>query len=298
MVYKEGSIGSMVKQIQETLRIAIDGNFGPKTKAAVVNYQMDNNLVADGIVGRKTLDVMGILDTDLKQAGSFHTGNGLNILIDHLPKGEYIQNEAPILNDYVFIHHTAGWHNPHKTIASWGRDTRGRIATEFVMGGQSIKGNDDRYDGVTVQAFPEGCQGWHLGATKSYYMNRHSVGIELCGFGYLTKEGKTYVGGQAVESQIVELAETFRGYAKWHKYSEKQINNLRKLLLYIASRDNIDLQEGLVQWIHKMGVTKAFGFQQDACEGKIKGLLTHTNVRKGKTDCFPQQELIDMLLSL
>lgn len=298
MVYKEGSVGAMVKQIQETLNIAIDGNFGPKTKVAVVNYQMNNNLVADGIVGRKTLDVMGILDTDLKQVGSFHTGNGLNILIDHLPKGEYIQNEAPILNDYIFIHHTAGWHNPHKTIASWGRDTRGRIATEFVMGGQSIKGNDDRYDGVTVQAFPEGSQGWHLGATKDYYMNRHSVGIELCNFGYLTEEGKTYVGGQAIESQIVELAELFHGYAKWHKYSEKQINNLRKLLLYIASRDGIDLQEGLVQWIHKMGATKAFGFQQDACEGKVKGLLTHTNVRKTKTDCFPQQELIDMLLSL
>jgi len=298
MVYKEGSMGSMVKQIQETLNIAIDGNFGPKTKAAVVNYQMNNNLVADGIVGRKTLDIMGILDTDLKQAGSFHTGNGLNILIDHLPKGEYIQNEAPILNDYIFIHHTAGWHNPHKTIASWGRDTRGRIATEFVMGGQSIKGNDDRYDGVTVQAFPEGCQGWHLGATKDYYMNRHSVGIELCSFGYLTEEGKTYVGGQADESQIVELAELFQGYTKWHKYSEKQINNLRKLLIYIGSRDNIDLQEGLVQWIHKMGAIKAFGFQQDACEGKVKGLLTHTNVRKEKSDCFPQQELIDMLLSL
>ena len=30
---------------------------------------------------------------------------------------------------------------------NWGRDSRGRIATEFVLGGGSVKGNDDKYDG-------------------------------------------------------------------------------------------------------------------------------------------------------
>ena len=43
---------------------------------------------------------------------------------------------------------------------------------------------------------------------------------------------------------------------------------------------------------------KAFEFNRDAYNGKIKGILTHTNTNKGKFDCFPQQELIDMLLSL
>ena len=32
--------------------------------------------------------------------------------------------------------------------------------------------------------------------------------------------------------------------------------------------------------------------------GKVKGMWTHTNTRKDKSDMFPQQELIDMLLSL
>jgi len=297
MVYKKGSTGRTVKQIQEVLRIPIDGAFGPKTEAAVISYQMDHNLVADGIVGRKTLEEMGILDTDMKKA-SLRLANGLNIQRELLPKGEYIQNDQPILNDYIFIHHTAGWNNPFKVINSWGRDERGRIATEFVIGGQNVKNNNDDHDGVVVQAFPEGCQGWHLGAVGSRYMARHSVGIELCSFGYLTDKGKTYTGATAHENQIVELAEAFHKYAKWHKYSDKQLYNLKRLLQYIASRDNIDLQEGLVKWIHEMGSTKAFGFHQAAYDGKIKGLLTHTNVRKDKTDCFPQQELIDMLLSL
>ena len=129
-------------------------------------------------------------------------------------------------------------------------------------------------------------------------MNRHSVGIELCSFGYLTDSGKSYVGTQATESQIYTLKEPFRRKSKYHRYSDKQIKVLKEWILYVASRDNIDIKEGLVKWIDKMGPTKAFGFHQDAYDGKVKGLLTHTNVRKDKTDCFPQDELIDMLLSL
>ena len=90
----------------------------------------------------------------------------------------------------------------------------------------------------------------------------------------------------------------FRRHQKYHKYSDKQIKVLKEWILYVASRDNIDAREGLVKWIDKMGPAKAFGFHEEAYEGKVKGLVTHTNVRKDKSDCFPQAELIDMLLSL
>jgi hypothetical protein len=298
-MYKRNSRDrAMVKQIQEALNITIDGSFGPKTEAAVIRFQSNEGLVADGIVGPKTLDVLGILDTDLKNVSSFSIFDNVKAERYYLPKGEYIQKEEPILNDYIFIHHTAGWNNPYRCIDHWGRDSRGRIATEFVLGGRNVKNGDDVYDGILLQAFPEGAQGWHLGKTGSYYMNRHSVGIELCSFGYLTNTGKTYVGTQACNSEIVTLNESFRSRNKWHRYSDAQIKTLGKWILYVASRDNIDIREGLVKWIEKMGPTKAFEFQEDAYEGKIKGLLTHTNVRKDKADCFPQPELIDMLLSL
>lgn len=289
---------AMIKQIQEALNITIDGIYGPKTEAAVINFQSNEGLVADGVVGPKTLEVMGILDTDKKRVLSYKTETGLNITKYHLPTGQYLQNEEPILNDYLFLHHTAGWNNPYNCIDGWGRDNRGRIATEFVIGGQNIKDNGDRYDGDVVQAFPEGCQGWHLGATGSYYMNRHSAGIELCNFGYLTEEGKTYTGVSAEVSQIVTLDEAFKDRTLWHKYSEAQLKSLRKLILHVANRDNIDICTGLQKWIETQGPAKAFGFQQDAYAGAVKGLLTHTNVRKDKTDCFPQPELVDMILSL
>lgn len=299
MFYKEGSKDyATVREIQQALNIKVDGQFGPKTTQAVIRFQSDNHIVADGVVGPETLEVMGILDTDQRTQLIFRTDNGLTVERRYLPQGEYIVPTAPQNNDYLFIHHTGGWHNPFNVIDEWGRDTRGKIATEFVIGGQNFKTADDEYDGRVVQAFPEGMQGWHLGNTGSYYMNKHSVGIEMCNFGQLNSEGKNYINVKGHESQIVTLNEAFRGYTNWHKYSERQLYALKKLIYHISSRDDIDIREGVVKWLHNGGAKKAFSFNQEAYEGKIKGLLLHNNVRKDKVDVFPQTELIDMLLSL
>jgi hypothetical protein len=51
---KVGSKGSSVKLLQKKLNLAADGDFGPKTKAAVIAFQKKNGLTADGIVGSKT----------------------------------------------------------------------------------------------------------------------------------------------------------------------------------------------------------------------------------------------------
>ena len=54
----------------------------------------------------------------------------------------------------------------------------------------------------------------------------------------------------------------------------------------------IDIEKALTEGV------KAFDWKEDAYYGRVKGLLTHTNTRKDKTDLFPQQEIIDMILSL
>jgi peptidoglycan hydrolase-like protein with peptidoglycan-binding domain len=43
-----------VRELQKLLGVSIDGDFGPKTEAAVKAYQKRHNLVADGLVGPKT----------------------------------------------------------------------------------------------------------------------------------------------------------------------------------------------------------------------------------------------------
>jgi hypothetical protein len=293
MVLKNGSKGKEVKELQEYLNITADGDFGPGTEKHVKKWQTQHGLVADGIVGPKTWDMMGLATTDNTEQ-FYTTPNGLVIQKHYLPKGEY--KSGPTNKEYVFLHHTAGWHKPINCIDSWGRDTRGAVATEFVLGGPSVKGNDTDWDGVMVQAFPDGGYGWHLGKNGSQHMHTHSVGVEVCNFGYI-ENGKTYAGTTAHDSQIVTLAKEFRGHREWHRYSNTQIESLRKWILYIAERDNIDVRDGLVKEIKKNGAG-GFEFNENAFYGKVKGMWTHTSIRKDKVDMFPQQELLDMLLSL
>ena len=292
MVLKKGSRGDKVKQIQIALGLKADGIFGLNTENAVIKFQKENGLFPDGIVGKKTLNALNInFDTDLSIINPF------NIDIDeyHLPKGEYLKGNYK--NDYIILHHTAGGPNPKSVVDYWEKDSLGKVATEFVVGGQHCNTGSTKYDGQIVRSFPEGCQGYHIGSSGSSYMNTHSVGIEICNFGYV-KNGKTYTGANVSEDQIISLASPFKGYLNWHKYSDEQIKVVRDLLLYISNRDNIDLHEGLYKWIKKEGALKAFDFHKEAYEGNVKGLLTHTNIRKDKCDCSPQPNLVDMILSL
>jgi len=293
MILRKGSKGQQVKELQEFLGIPADGHFGSQTEKAVVVWQNKNNLIGDGVVGPKTWEAMELASTDSSEK-IFVTESGMQINKYFLPPNEY--KPGPTKKEYLFLHHTAGWQNPYRVIDSWGRDSRGAVATEFVMGGQSIKGDNVKHDGEMVQCFPEGAYGWHLGKNGSRHMHTHSVGIEVCNFGYI-KDGKTYAGTVADKSQICVLDEPFRGYKEWHKYSDKQISVLKDFILYIAERDSIDVRKGLVEEVKKKGA-KGFEFNEDAFYGKIKGMWTHTNTRKDKFDMFPQQELLDMLISL
>ncbi|MFO0598850.1 MAG: peptidoglycan-binding protein [Myxococcaceae bacterium] len=60
MLVRSGSRGSQVLAVQKELKAAgfnpgpLDGDFGPKTRAAVVAYQKRHHLSADGVVGSKT----------------------------------------------------------------------------------------------------------------------------------------------------------------------------------------------------------------------------------------------------
>ena len=64
LTIREGAQGSVVKLLQSDLNqilpvlLTVDGIFGPKTKAAVIQLQEDNGLRVDGIVGPQTWHVL------------------------------------------------------------------------------------------------------------------------------------------------------------------------------------------------------------------------------------------------
>ncbi|MYM63107.1 glycosyl hydrolase 108 family protein [Pseudomaricurvus sp. HS19] len=60
-VVKAGSKGEWVSKVQKVLKIRVDGVFGNKTKQALLDWQKNNGLVADGIAGRSTYRAMGLI---------------------------------------------------------------------------------------------------------------------------------------------------------------------------------------------------------------------------------------------
>ena len=51
---RRGASGELVKEVQAKVGATVDGDFGPKTEAAVRAFQRARGLVPDGIVGPKT----------------------------------------------------------------------------------------------------------------------------------------------------------------------------------------------------------------------------------------------------
>jgi hypothetical protein len=284
MVYRIGSRGAIVAKIQRIVGTTPDGIFGIQTERGVRIFQAQRNLVVDGIVGKNTLMAMGLLHDCV---------DCLATAQHFLPSHEY--NRGPVPKHWIIWHHTAGWDNPYQVIDLWASDRRAKVGTEYVIGGQHPFTESDKYDGMIVQAFPEGGYAWHTG-TGMNELHIQSVGIELCNIGPI-KNGKTYVDTDIKPSQICTLDKAFRGTAQYHKYSDKQLHALGTLTVHLANKYNIDLHEGLYKWVKDKGAA-GFDMVNQGYANKHKGLYSHTNLTMGKSDCFPQPELIDLLLSL
>ena len=59
-LYRRGSRGEVVRQIQKALKIYPDGIYGTLTEEAVEEFQAKNGLKVDGVVGPATLAKLGI----------------------------------------------------------------------------------------------------------------------------------------------------------------------------------------------------------------------------------------------
>lgn len=91
---KQGSQGEEVKQIQTALKEqgyyegSVDGVFGGNTKKAVVSFQRDNGLKADGVAGSATLSALGVSGKGSSSGGSNSGGS---------TSGEFSDSEVALL---------------------------------------------------------------------------------------------------------------------------------------------------------------------------------------------------------
>jgi N-acetyl-anhydromuramyl-L-alanine amidase AmpD len=310
-ILKEGIAGNDVKYLQNRLKElgyfeypTATGNFGPITTKSVKAFQKANSLKVDGIVGNKTWYHVTKDDashnsnapsSNFPYKPSMITAEGLEIYDKFLGEGEYIESTSK--KKTIYLHHTAGGSRPDWVSSSWDRDDKNgkpyRVATAYIIGRRASSNGDATFDGKVFRAFDDKYWAFHLGVsgTNGKY-DKNSIGIEVCNYGYCkVVDGKfiNYVNREIPANEVVDLGKEFRGYRYWEKYTDEQIESLRKLLVYLMDKYDIEIEHQIYDW-------DWFDYDKDKLEGE--GLRTHVQVRKDKTDMFPQKELIDMLNSL
>jgi len=287
---------SDIMRAQKMLHLHPTGVIDELSQAAIRNFQLKGGIPVTGELDILTSEAMFSGEKDLSTDLSDHYGNFIQDY--YLPKGEYV--EHPTQKEYLFLHHTAGWNNPYRVVDMWGSDARGRIGTQYIIGGINPRSGDDSYDGTVLRCFDDEHYAWHLGGVDRY-MHKHSIGIEVCNFGQLTKKGNefyTYANTKVNPDQVTTLDRPFRGYKYWHKYSDKQIASLRDLIIYVTELHGISRHVGLQERLTHMSPRDAFDYYDEAKFGEVKGILSHTSVRPDKFDMFPQDNLVDMLMGL
>lgn len=203
-----------------------------------------------------------------------------------IPFSGYYREEHP--KSQIYLHHTAGGPDAKGVYNYWNSQSV-RVATCVVIAA----------DGEIVQGFSSKQWAYHLGLKNTTFrkygipftpLDKTSIGVEICAWGPLTKKGQkfiNYMGGEVDADDVCTLEKAWKGTKYWHKYTDAQIESVKKLLLFWHDRYNISLEYNDDIW--------------DVTERALKGengVFTHNSVRPDKADIFPQPELIDMLKGL
>jgi len=288
-----GDRGPEVSQLQKNLStlgydLIIDGHFGNKTLRSLKAFQKKYGLLVDGIAGPKTLLTLKAAqkrtskeEKDSKYSKSY--GN-LEVDINHnQPSEQYLKQTTS--KDKIFIHYTVSGPDAKSVIKYWDKNVE-KVSTAFVISGRGSE------DGKIYEAFNPDYWSYHLGikGTKGR-LDRSSVGIEICSWGRLNKKGEKFFnayGGEVSADEVYTVDSPWRGNLYYHSYSDKQLQSLENLLLWIIGEykipvQNIEFNKDWAEYNDKLVASGA------------PGIWTHTNVRKDKQDTYPDNRLFDTL---
>jgi N-acetyl-anhydromuramyl-L-alanine amidase AmpD len=286
---KYGDKGSEVAEVQKLLSmlgydLIIDGGFGDKTLRSLQAFQKRMGLVVDGVAGPKTIEALKAAQKrTAKEEKTTSTPKDYGELTINknvsLDTNQYLKQTTK--KDKIFIHFTAGGPSATNVIKYWDSDEP-RVATAFVIDGNTAE---------AYECFHPDYWSFHLGVKGTNgALDKSSVGIEICAWGPLTKKGEeffTYVNTKVPADQVYELDAPFRGFKYFHKVSDAQLATVEKLMEFLITEYQIPVQTSFDKtW---------FEFNQTLIDKKTPGVWTHTNVRKDKSDMYPDQRLIDML---
>lgn len=216
---KKGDVCEEVKTLQKLLKVTVDGNFGPKTEAAVKEFQKAKGLEVDGIVGPKTWAALGVKEE------STSNSKCVDPSVIYSPLKACLTRTPNRTIKYIAIHYTAGASSaPGRAIQmknSWEKSRR--ASADF--------GVDDR-DIVQFNPDLTNYSTWSVGDAKkpqgggaTLYgkaTNRNTVSIEICS--NLTKG----YSAKAVN------------HGGW-TYTQKSLDNAVKLVKILMKKYNIPI---------------------------------------------------------
>jgi N-acetyl-anhydromuramyl-L-alanine amidase AmpD len=178
---------------------------------------------------------------------------------------------------HIILHHTAGG-SAASSVAGWAA-TPEHIATPYII---------DR-DGTIYETYSPEFWAYHLGVKGATWLEKASIGIEICSYGQLTPnvagELLTYTKKVIPKEKAAKVS--FRGFEYYEAYTPEQIAALKQLLPYLMDRFGIKPQAD----------RKNFWEYRDA-KTLPPGIWSHTTVRKDKVDIFPQKEIVELVNSL
>lgn len=313
-ILKQGVSGYLVEVLQLKLGLPSNGVFDENLKNKIKVFQTDSGLKPDGVVGYMTWNALDLnpeeiyADTDTNSSAAW-------VRPYLLPEGEYVKQ--PTTKKWIVLHANHGLYDPYKQIDTWAKDQRGRVGSNYVIGGPNpnIASDSNEVDGKILQAIKDLYWGYHIGPVKNPMIQSNSISIELCSAGPLDlKDNKyyTWFGLEVDPSQVATLSQPFKGHLYFHKYSQKQINSLKALLILLKDRHGIDLQSGIFSELNRTkegayvngfpsNITnspRAFEYSLKHAGTTAPGLYVHSNLSETKLDLFPQTELIEMIKSL
>tara|TARA_R110002060_G_scaffold28643_1_gene38792 strand:+ start:3505 stop:6621 length:3117 start_codon:yes stop_codon:yes gene_type:complete len=210
-----------------------------------------------------------------------------------------IYYDGPTSKSQIVVHHTAGRQNIANTIKGWSSRTD-HVSTHYITNN----------DGEKEQLYSDDAWGNHLGIKSATFralgveyqnLNKTSLGIEMQAFGGLKeRNGKyyTYVNSEMPSDRVAQPVDkngnvtSYKGYSYYEKYSNANISAVKSII---------------TGWMGKYGIPFVYDYDvlfpntstvSKAAYQGTKGVYTHNSFRTGKSDVFPQKELIAMFKSI
>ena len=204
---------------------------------------------------------------------------------DNKDKSYYYEEETT--KRKIMLHYTMGYLKGD--IATL---TKGHVSVPFVIG----------RNGNIYNLFPSKYWSYHVGPGAmggNTAMSKECIGIEISNIGPLVKNGANLVTTYSKEDVYCSLDETqyytklpakYRGFEYYANYTEAQFKATAQLIKFLCAKYN--LPKTILPELGRYDIMTANDFT------KLKGVVTHVNCRKDKTDigaAFDWQRVINSI---